>query len=388
MSNGSSINIEATIENIEYNPQMCKGGFGQYIVDELGSGKAFRDSTFLVYYDGDKYAFSQWVSPKRTRSYPRARVYDTYNNKNRVTVIPLVKDEGKDGDRDYLQWDTISLMSLLQVYVIVAYYNKAERNLDYDNKITNQEFDYGYIKDQFLDLVNYQSDALHWNLKQVSNLGGLAEKAENAYYNDISNYTGVEMSSHNYFKKRMGKITEKAERFKDISRNLAEKAQNRESVTVQPKEETQKNIDKATITIKNYLGGKYYFTVDELFIKDNNLLLIEKKHTRRTFPSLSDIKNGIVLMVLFTNLDKVKIDGNEYNYKPVLGVTGDELEGYCSNNKNIKNNIGDITKRKKKDIKDIFNEGNKNGFDVYAVSSNNKQKEKEIIETLIKTQKQ
>jgi hypothetical protein len=28
--------------------------------------------------------------------------------------------KGKDGDRDFLQWDTISLMSLLGIYVIIA----------------------------------------------------------------------------------------------------------------------------------------------------------------------------------------------------------------------------------------------------------------------------
>ena len=43
-------------------------------------------------------AISKWVSPKRTRSYPYARVYDTIKKNKRATVIPVIKDEGKEGD--------------------------------------------------------------------------------------------------------------------------------------------------------------------------------------------------------------------------------------------------------------------------------------------------
>ncbi|MEH2372629.1 hypothetical protein [Nostoc sp.] len=45
-------------------------------------------------------AYSKWVSPKRTRSYPFARIYNTYNSSKVITIIPVIKDEGKDGDID------------------------------------------------------------------------------------------------------------------------------------------------------------------------------------------------------------------------------------------------------------------------------------------------
>jgi hypothetical protein len=48
-------------------------------------------------------AYSQWVSPKRTRSYPFARIYNTYNSSKVITIIPVIKDEGSDGDRDRIQ---------------------------------------------------------------------------------------------------------------------------------------------------------------------------------------------------------------------------------------------------------------------------------------------
>ncbi|MBC8135792.1 MAG: hypothetical protein H8F28_07910 [Fibrella sp.] len=40
-------------------------------------------------------AYSRWVSPKRTRSYPFERVYNTFNAPLRITVIPVLKDEGR-----------------------------------------------------------------------------------------------------------------------------------------------------------------------------------------------------------------------------------------------------------------------------------------------------
>jgi hypothetical protein len=64
------------------------------------------------------YAISKWISPKRTRSYPYERVYNTLNVSKKITVFPIIKDEGTDGDRDFLQWDTVSLMSLLDVFEV------------------------------------------------------------------------------------------------------------------------------------------------------------------------------------------------------------------------------------------------------------------------------
>ena len=69
----------------------------------------------------------------------------------KITVIPILKDEGFDGDRDFLQWDTISLMSLLGVYVIIAYYDIAEVSPKYENKITKQRFELNYILEEMQD---------------------------------------------------------------------------------------------------------------------------------------------------------------------------------------------------------------------------------------------
>ena len=87
----------------------------------------------LVFDRENLFAISKWVSLKRTRSYPYERICDTIHISKKITVIPVVKDEGKNGDRDFLQWDTVSMMSLLDIYVIFAYYSDAKK---LKNKIT------------------------------------------------------------------------------------------------------------------------------------------------------------------------------------------------------------------------------------------------------------
>ena len=115
------MDIFARITGVKYTPLLCSKlkSFSHEDFDATLSEKA----TFILQIDPTKQiALSSWVSPKRTRSYPYSRVYDTLSfSGKKATIIPILKDEGKQGDRDFLQWDTISLMSLLGVYVIISW---------------------------------------------------------------------------------------------------------------------------------------------------------------------------------------------------------------------------------------------------------------------------
>ncbi|MCS7005923.1 MAG: hypothetical protein NZM38_11435, partial [Cytophagales bacterium] len=109
-------------------------------------------------------------------------MYNTLANGKRITVVPAVKDEGLDGNRDFIQWDTVSMMSLLDVYVILAYYSDAEKNENYENKITNQKFDNQYVLGKIKEISAYHSSALHWNLQELSdNLSDIIAKVKNSY---------------------------------------------------------------------------------------------------------------------------------------------------------------------------------------------------------------
>jgi hypothetical protein len=313
------LDITATITGIKYTPLMCRklNAFGIANLDSALSSEA----TFILRMDnGNEIAVSWWVSAKRTRSYPYVRVYDSLSfSGKKVTIIPIVKDEGKEGDRDFLQWDTVSLMSLLGVYVIIGYYKHAIKDQVYRNKIREQRYDTSYIKDEIMKLLSYQSDALHWNLSQLERAGEIAEKSLEAYA-EISRFVGVKMHSFDLARKRVRKLLQGKDAFLKISRDLAKKAQARERVTEQPKEKLEGV--KAIITIRNYLGGEYYFTSDEAELRGNDILLIEGKHTKTDdLPSVNDVKDGLLRMILLTNLEDVKVDGKTYNPKPVLKLT-------------------------------------------------------------------
>jgi len=107
-----------------------------------------------------------------------------------------------------------------------------------------------------------------------------------------------------------------------LSRELSYKAQRRESITVQPKESLKGT--KGLITIKNYIGGYYYFTCDEVEIQGNELYLIEGKHSASGYPSLNDVKDGLLKMILYTNLKKVYYNNKEFVPIPILKLTTKE----------------------------------------------------------------
>jgi len=322
--NNNIIDINAKIRNIKYEPLLCSE-LTSIDYSDLAKALGEKAAFFLDVDEHNTFAISRWVSPKRTRSYPYVRVYDTLQfSGKRVTIIPIVKDEGQHGDRDYLQWDTVSLMSLLGVYVLIGYYVIAEPNLRNPKKpkITNQQFNIDYLKNKIDELLSYQSDALHWNLSQLDHIGVIGDKAIEAY-STIQKELGIPLHSLDLARMRFEEIGTDSETFKDYSRRLAASAQVRETQVINPYELISGK--KGKITIINYLGGEYHFTADEVrFIGDNKVEFIEAKNTtdpNKIITSQNDIKDAIFKMVLFTNLENVRIDSHEYKHDSVIKLT-------------------------------------------------------------------
>lgn len=315
--------ITATITGIEYQTKLYTE------LKEIGMNDFDINTTpsnFLLKFDKNKLAVSKWVSPKRTRSYPYERVYNTLSATKKITIIPVVKDEGKTGDRDFIQWDTIALMSLLDVYVIPAYYNNADKRVTSKGKakITNQKFDNQYIIHKIKEIPNYHSSALHWNLKQAKNLEEIVQKVKTNYAK-IAAKTGVELKSEQGIDNFLVRVQTGVGEFMKFSRTKAKEAQSREFVTTQPKEVIGNS--KAKITIKNYLGGLYYFTVDEVKKSKNKLQLIEAKHSASSvLPSKGDIKDGLIKMILYTNLEDVYANGKNVQVEPILKLTSTKIK--------------------------------------------------------------
>ena len=314
-----NMDLSAKIKGIKYQPLLCKE-LRIYDLSDLEKALDTSASFILKFNKENQIAMSWWVSPKRTRSYPYARVYDTLNfSGKKVTVIPVLKDEGKNGDRDFLQWDTVSLMSLLGIYVIIAYYVKANKSLRYENKITKQRFDIPYIENKLKEINSFHSDALHWNLSQIESVNRIGLTALSSY-DAISENLGVKLHARQNVEKRIMELLEDKNDFMNFSRMLAQQAQKREQQTIQPKEFILGT--KATLTIQNYLGGYYYFTADEAKVEGKDIFLIEAKNSKTSsLPSISDIKDGLLKMILFTNLEDLMLDGVVYNPVAVLKLT-------------------------------------------------------------------
>lgn len=313
-----TMEIEGHIAHIRFIPTMCNK-LERYSIENLGNALT-HSGAFMLSLNNRNVALSRWISAKRTRSWPYARVYDTLGfDGKRMTIIPIYKDEGLDGDRDYIQYDTFSLMTLLQVHVVLSYYVDGEKNLRYENKITNQRHDLRYVEEKLFENLPYNSDAFHWNSEQISEIGEIGERAIRSY-EQISQRLGIKMHSASAARKRIEIYKNGADAFREMSRKNGVQAQRRESVTNQPKELL--SGEKAIITITNLYNGLYPFTVDEASIVDNQVFLIEAKHTKGdSIPSRDDIKDGILKMFVFKNLGTVELEGSKYKAKAILKLT-------------------------------------------------------------------
>lgn len=321
-------------------------------------------SSCLLTSNKHTFALSKWVSPKRTRSYPFERVYNTLHISKKITVIPIIKDEGAEGDRDFLQWDTVSLMSLLDIFVIFAYYNEAKKK---GEKITNQQFDNNYVLSRIKEIQQYHSSALHWNLKELNtNLHKIIDQVKISYAH-IEKTTKVKLhhlEGLENFKKKIGKDVSL---FMDFSRDKAQKAQAREFVTQQPKESLT-TLSKAKVTITNYLGGQYFLTTDEIICTSKKISLIECKHTKNTLlPTKGDIKDGLLKMILYCNLSEVTVDGNQLKSDRVLNLTSSKLNGTISSSNTQKDIIQFFLKNnfsapQIKIVETLFAEAKQNNF--------------------------
>ncbi len=315
--------ITAEVEKVNYK-QFAGDHLRTYNFENFDVNKA--TGAFLLDNDNEKIAVSRWISPKRTRSYPYERVYDTLaQTGKKATIIPVVKDEGLGGERDFLQWDTISLLSLLDVHFIPAYYSEAAKNLKRNDQITAQKLDNNYISAKLTEIFNFKGTAREWNEKEANNLKITFEKARNAY-RAISKNTKTYLHNEDALDELI-KRSENPNDFALFSRGKAQKGQTRELQSIQPKEALSTDT-KGGVTITNLNGGKYFFTCDETRIENQTLYLIEDKHSSRAImPSENDIKDGLLKMMVYTNLKNVRVGKNAVKSKAILRLTSSKLVG-------------------------------------------------------------
>ena len=321
-TNQTTGDITGEIKSIVYK-QFANQPLKEFAFENFDVNRA--PPAFIVGDGKTRLAASRWVSPKRTRSYPYERVYNTLTNQKRVAVIPVLKDEGKNGERDFLAWDTISLLNLLEVHAVLSYYDRATKSPRRTDSLIDQQFDNNFVVAKLKEVAATKLTAFEWNLRELKDLPKTVELAKIAY-RKISAQTKVELHDETGLIKFERKLTADAAGFLNFSREKSARAQTREFLTDQPKESLPTNT-KSRITIQDYLGGKYFFTVDEAVLENDTLYLIESKHNQGDkLTGTSDLKDGLVKMILYRNLVDVKRNGKPIKFLPVLRLTASQMQ--------------------------------------------------------------
>ena len=356
--------ISGEVEKINYK-QFVNDSLRETKLENFDINKSL--GSFVLDNGKEKIAVSRWISPKRTRSYPYERVYDTLPFPKRVTIIPVVKDEGLGGERDFLQWDTISLLTLLDVHVVLAYYNDAAKNLKRNDQITAQKLDNSYVLSRLNEIFNFRGTAREWNERETKELKNVFEKAKLSY-REISKNTKTYLHDEAALNELI-KLAENPERFAQFSRSKSQRGQSRELQSIQPKEALSTDT-KGGVTITNIGGGKYFFTCDETKVENNTLFLIEDKHSQRTIlPSENDIKDGLLKMMVYTNLKNVRVGKSPVTEKAVLRLTSSKLIGSLNSASNeedaakfLQANLLNVSQANL--IKKLFREARENNFTI------------------------
>lgn len=370
------LNFEGFIKDVQYKAFLAKN-LPQYEYSDFDINKA-KTCGKIIFPNGE-YAYSKWVSPKRTRSYPFERLYNTFNSPMRLTVIPILKDEGIDGNLDRIQYSTISWMNLLNIYIVLAYYDKAVKNKRHllKNKITHQRFNVNAVNEQMSKISSYKQSALHWNRSLIEDSFVNIYKLALDSYKTISDETNVSMHDRSIQEQYLTKVINDFENFKNISLNGSKDASFREIQTSHELEHLSDGT-KATFQIKNYLGGIYYLTADEIIQREGIYIIQESKNSTTGFlPNLSDIKDGLFKLILYSNLDTLHLNSEPVNFKSCLKLTGKKIVGSltmpCDESlitNFLNENKNNYTKKEEQILTKLNQEASSNQKLVIEISSN------------------
>jgi len=308
----------------------------EYSFDELDINKT--PPQFKISHEGNNIGISKWVSPKRTRSQPFSRVYNTLHLNKRITVIPIRKDEGCDGDHDIINPITLAWMNLLGVYIVLAYYVDAEMNQKYDNKITKQLFDNIFVKDEINKIIAYQSDAHHWNNDLFSHRYIEIFRLSIIHYENISTLKNVNL--------REVEIPDNWNLNDEINtRNQRSLDASLREINVNHEHERLNSLFKGLIQITNFYDGHYYLTCDEVFrLGENKYLIQESKNTTDDkLPTINEINDAIFKMYLFSNINIMLLEDAEVEIIYRIKLTSSLIHNHLRLNQNTTiNDINDF----------------------------------------------
>lgn len=323
------LRLKGVIRDINYDPQVRTKPLEQFALDGFDINAPLHGSGIIEFADDTSYGFSKWKGPKPSRTYPSAGIYRTYHlQTKRVTVIPVIKDEGNDTrNNERLGSMTLARMNLTDVYIILAWYEHAEPNLKRGgNRITGQLLNNAFVVEKMREIKRAQKSALHWNTMHFERDYERVFRQAVERYRRIGNHCNVEMhSSANHLAILEQYLVDGKFDLDVFSRHSSARSSSaamREAMTRHDLEQLSDG-EKAYIELVNLQGGIYYLTVDEVFWEEGRLVIQESKNTSDgIMPSLGDIQDGLFRNILFYSIDELYLDDNPVEFTTRLKLTG------------------------------------------------------------------
>ncbi len=291
-------------------------------------------------------AYAKWVSPKRTQNSPLARTYHTYANHEanhdatheanhdathtdtttrsnpakKLTIIPVIKDDGREGEIEKIQASTIAWLTLLNTYIVLGYYDQADRKKDSDrNKLTNHRFNNDFIRSQIQDIAASPLTALQWNQHLLSErFTDIVRRALDAYW-EISDRTGVKIHAYTGM-----------DQYRDAVLAEFGASQTKESrkAPIAQAFRYKGSSTTATFCVQDEWGGLYGIAPDEIVPIDDTYILQESKTAlRKALPDLSEIQESLCKLILYSNLDTLQLNHQPIEFSTRLKLTGRGIQG-------------------------------------------------------------
>lgn len=174
-------------------------------------------------------------------------------------------------------------------------------------------------------------DAHHWNRDHfVEDFVSVYEKALQ-FYEALARQLGVQIHSQKQLRAFLEAVRSLdnpnklcLQKYAEYSLSASERASLRETATEHSQERVQSGSAKGFFEIHNYLGCVYYLKVDEvLFESDDRIVIQESKNsTRHSLPSLSDIKDGLFKLLLYSQLEELRWNSQPLEFSACLRITG------------------------------------------------------------------
>lgn len=300
--------------------------------------KIFRSKFF----NRDSVAISVWTTPKRTKTYPFTRVYDTLSyDGTKITIIPVLVDYGINGERGKVQPNTIDWMTGLGVYVILGVYIDADKgevgglakNAGVNTKsregatkfAKGQRFNLRHIQAQIEKIFENKPDVKTWNGHQITLIPSLLEGAINNYKR-LSDKLKVPLGNFSILEKKVKIWKNDSKKFLADCEKESKGAQNREVKS----DHALENVPgvKGKINIDLGESKKLYLTSDSVEIKKNKCLitLLEGKNTTSDkLPGWGDIKDALMKLMIFKKSD-FSFEDKKYEKKLVCYLTSENKD--------------------------------------------------------------